>query len=91
MEELMYRYLDEMYPNVFLKKTKFGNVLVGNDAIYYHTSIRNTMVSLFSCNKDEVDRVMKAWKMNRPLLKNIENSTNPDVLVMAETDTNSTL
>jgi hypothetical protein len=87
----MYKYLDEMYPNVFTKKTKFGKVNVGNDAIHYHSALRRNMMNMFCCDREEADVVIFRWRRTRPLLENIENSTNPDVFVNAKSDTNTTL
>ena len=79
----MLEHLDSSYPNVYWKKTKFGNSLEnmntnkGNHLVEVH----GKLISLFDCDYKIADDVVSEWMISRPMYENIPNSTNPDVLV----------
>lgn len=91
MRKLILKYLDETYPKSYIKETKFGNLLCFYDETWIHGEVINTIQYLFSCNKDEARIVLEIWASSRPVHKNINNTTNPDILIRKQTEYNSTL
>jgi hypothetical protein len=94
MKELMWKYLDGAYPNVYYKITKFGPCLTnGNnpDKVVMRMDMVRQLVVLFNCNEDDGSEVVKKWLEVRPTYENILNSTNPAVLVSDTMQVNSTL
>jgi hypothetical protein len=94
MKELMWKYLDGAYPNVYYKMTKFGPCLKdGNnpDKVVMRMIMVRQLVFLFDCDEDNGAEVVKKWLEVRPTYENILNSTNPAVLVSDTTVVNSTL
>ena len=94
MKELMWKYLDGAYPNVYYKITKFGPCLTnGNnpDKVVMRMDMVRQLVVLFDCDENDGAEVVKQWLVARPKFEYIEISTNPAVLVSDTTVVNSTL
>jgi hypothetical protein len=84
MKELMWKYLDSAYPNVYYKMTKFGACLTnGNnpDKVVMRMDMVRQLVTLFCCEENDGAEVVNQWLVARPKYKYIEISTNPHVLI----------
>jgi hypothetical protein len=91
MTKVIFKFLDTKYPDAYVKKTIFGNLaMCGDDAIHRVTVVREV------CNWFDVTQVfaehnLKVWISKLPVVVSIRNSTNPAVLVMEPTVSNTTL
>jgi len=84
MKELMWKYLDSAYPNIYYKMTKFGACLKDGDnpdKVVMRMDMVRQLVSLFSCEENDGAEVVKQWLVARPKFEYIEISTNPHVLI----------
>lgn len=84
MKELMWKYLDSAYPNIYYKMTKFGGCLKDGDnpdKVVMRMDMVRQLVSLFSCEENDGAEVVKQWLVARPKFEYIEISTNPHVLI----------
>lgn len=79
MRKLMLKYLDEAYPNIYYKKTKFGNCLYPH--LLSFKEIFDTLSLLFSCSPHMARSVIDEWKNKLPVYESILNSTNEEVLI----------
>ena len=82
----MFRYLDNIRPNVFVLKTKFGNVprynregdfVVGNEK---RKDIER-LCRFFSIHHYDGKDVYDRWLETKPIFVRIKNSTNDSVFV----------
>jgi len=84
MKELMWKYLNSAYPNIYYKMTKFGACLKDGDnpdKTVMRMDMVRQLVSLFCCEEDDGAEVVKQWLVARPKYEYIEISTNPHVLI----------
>lgn len=87
MKKLVFEYLNTTYPNAYLKKTKFGNLLSGynetdNGWLYVRKDMLETVMNLFGCNFLTADDYIIEWCETRPVFESVANSTNNEVLVL---------
>ena len=78
MEEMMFEFLNDYYPEVYLLRfhSNLFPVISGNKCEHI-----KTLCNFFSCEFDYGVEVYEKWLSNRPIYTNIENSTNGDVLI----------
>lgn len=86
MKNLIHTYLNFAYPNVFIKKTKFGNLLCGynkNDSGWPDVRLKlvETIMKMFSCNFITADDALNEWCAKRPKYESIYNTNNELILV----------
>jgi len=82
MKKLIWKYLDNTYPNAYRKETKFGLVPYCNNGIIPYLSVIKDVSDLFGEDRDKFDTsIILEWFNSRPVAVNLPNSTNPDVLV----------
>jgi hypothetical protein len=84
MKELMWKYLDSAYPNIYYKMTKFGACLKDGDnpdKVVMRMDMVKQLVSVFCCEENDGAEVVKQWLVARPKFEYIEISTNPHVLI----------
>ena len=101
MEKLMMLYLNESYPNTYLVKSKFGEVLYQmNEGPLSSTSdsvsvmrykVVEQLENLFCCSNYMAEVVYYHWFHSRPLYERVTNSTNGYILVPTKTTCNTTL
>ena len=91
MRKVIFKFLDTKYPNAFVKQTIFGNLsMCGDDSIHtYNLTIE--LCNWFDVTQDFAKHNIKVWVSTLPVVVSIRNSTNPAVLVMEPTVSNSTL
>lgn len=74
----MFDFLDNLYPNFVVRKTKFGNSYVNNDDVFSihdkRTAINN-LCSFFSITMSEGAEVFVSWLKTKPVYVRLENST----------------
>jgi hypothetical protein len=93
----MFIYLNESYPNVYIYRCKFGDVLydgLGQMTIGRHASrsdIAKKLTTLFSCDELDSYDVYDSWSASRPVYVGIKNATNENVLVPYESETQLTI
>jgi hypothetical protein len=91
MRKLIFKFLDTKYPNAFVKQTIFGNLsMCGDDAIHRVTLVREVR-NWFGVTQVFAEHNLKVWVSKLPVVVSIRNSTNPAVLVMEPTVSNTTL
>lgn len=93
MEKLMMTYLCETYPNAFMYRCKFGELLYMSPTYHLHlahATMVNQLISLFCCSWMDAEITFDKWKTSRPVMVRIVNSTNENVLVQLETECNTT-
>jgi hypothetical protein len=81
MEKLMWEYLDTAYPNSYRRETKFGLLTVLDNSDTTVLQALKRLSKMFSCSELESTIFIKKWIESLPIVKPIDNSTNPDVLV----------
>jgi hypothetical protein len=82
MEKMIWKYLDELYPNCYRKRTKFGLCATDEMGKPFHLLGVSKNVSLvFSCPREYTIAVVADWCSSLPAYTNIPNSTNHDVLI----------
>lgn len=78
MNKLMYNFLDNLYPNFVVRKTKFGNSYINNGDLF---SVEDKMCAIKSiCNFFSVTVfdgtvIFKSWIKTKPVYVRLENST----------------
>lgn len=82
MENLMFKFLDNLNPNFFMYRTKFGiiprydrdgyNYVIGD--IVRKDTLR--LCDYFSCEFEYASSVYKKWMNSKPVHIRIKNSTN---------------
>lgn len=87
MKEMMFEFLDDFYPDVFLYRTKFGVIpkynISGDYAINDVKRKHIKMLSnFFSCHYDVSWEVYEEWLNRKPIYVRIKNSTNNDTFVL---------
>jgi hypothetical protein len=91
MTKVIFKFLDTKYPNAYVKKTIFGNLaMCGDDAIHRVTVVRE-VCNWFDITQVFAEHNLKVWISKLPVVVSIRNSTNPAVLVMEPTVSNTTL
>jgi hypothetical protein len=91
MRKVIFKFLDTKYPNAFVKQTIFGNLaMCGDDAMYKLALVRE-ICNWFDVTQVFAEHNLKVWESTLPVVVSIRNSTNPDVLVMETTVSNTTL
>jgi hypothetical protein len=91
MRKLIFKFLDTKYPNAFVKQTIFGDLsMCGDDAIHRVALVREVR-NWFDVTQVFAEHNLKVWISKLPVVVSIRNSTNPAVLVMEPTVTNTTL
>lgn len=90
MKDLIWKYLNTFHPNVYRKKTKFGlcTTELNNDFSFVKTM--KDICNVFCCDEKDASKVLREWIDSKPILDNIPNSTNPDVLIFTKTESVST-
>jgi hypothetical protein len=97
VKKLMFIYLNESYPNVYIYRCKFGDALyniVGQMGEGRHVSRRDIakkLTLLFSCDESDSYDVFDSWSASRPVYVRLKSSTNETVLVPLVTECNSTV
>lgn len=99
MKKLIFEYLNTAYPNTYIKKTRFGNLLCGyseSDSgwtrwLEIRENMGKTVMKLFSCNLKISDDTIKEWCETRPVFESVINSTNDEVLVPVRIELNTTV
>jgi hypothetical protein len=84
MKNLMWKYLDTAYPNIYYMMTKFGKCLKDGDnpdKVVMRMDMVRQLVALFDCDENDGAEVVKKWLEVRPTYENILNGTNPHVLI----------
>jgi len=93
MKKLIWKYLDLKYPHAYRKRTKFG--LCGScfDEAFSFVRVSEDISHMFCYERKDAFEVLKDWFDTKPVMDNIPNSTNPDVLenVSSESLTNTIL
>lgn len=87
VKKLVFEYLNTSYPNAYIKKTRFGNLLCGYNEtnsgwLEVRENMGKTVMRLFSCNLRTSDDIIKEWCETRPILGPVVKSTNDEVLVL---------
>jgi hypothetical protein len=91
MRKLIFKFLDTKYPNAFVKQTIFGDLpMCGDNAMHRVTLVRE-VCKWFDVTQVFAEHNLKVWISKLPVVVSIRNSTNPTVLVMEPTVSNSTL
>ena len=96
MKKLIFEYLNVNYPNLYIRKTKFGDVICGYDRgtswLYVRSEAIDTIKVLFSCDIATADELVNDWIKSRPVFDRIRNSTNEFVLipVLSNSETSTT-
>jgi hypothetical protein len=85
MKNLIWKYLDELYPNAYKKLTKFGFVAVDiqGEPISLFKSCKG-LAAMFCCNENILISDVDEWAQSRPNVKPLDVSTREDVLVFNE-------
>ena len=96
MKKFVFEYLNTTYPNAYIKKTKFGNLLCGynendNNWLYVRKHMLDTIMLLFGCNFLTADDYIIEWCETRPVFVSVMNSTNDEVLVPVKEEINTTV
>ena len=94
MKKLAFKYLDTAYPNLYLRVTKFGNLMEGFDEVRMWSTLKLqmqlTVVNLFDVDFMTAIDIVKEWCDSRPKFQSIVNSTNEVVLVPTDCIIHST-
>ena len=90
-KQLIFKFLDTKYPNAFVKQTIFGSLtMYGDDAMYKLALVRE-ICNWFDVTQVFAEHNLKVWESTLPVVVSVRNSTNPAVLVMETTVSNTTL
>jgi hypothetical protein len=87
MKEMMFEFLNNFYPDVFLLRTKFGIIprynIKGNYAIGEVKRKHIKMLcNFFSSDLDYCTDVYEEWLNNKLVYVRLKNSTNEDTFVV---------
>lgn len=91
MRKVIFKFLDTKYPNAFVKQTIFGSLTMYGDNAMYNLALVRELCDWFDVTHVFAEHNLKVWISKLPVVVSIRNSTNPDVLVMERTVTNTTL
>ena len=96
MKKLIFEYLNTSYPNAYIKKTKFGNILCAYNEddcgwLRIRRNMEKTVMKLFSCNFGIADDIIKEWCETRPRFEYVKNSANEVILVSVKDELNKTV
>ena len=91
MRKVILKFLDTKYPNAFWKETKFGGLAMCGDEPIQGEVLIGELCDWFVITRDVARHNLKVWISTLPVVVSIYNSTNPTVLVMETTVSNSTL
>ena len=85
MEQMMFRFLDLLNPNIFVLETKFGNVprYNGEDNFIVGEEKRKQiklLCNMFSCEYNDGLSVYDKWLSSKPIYVRLKSSTS-DVFV----------
>ena len=85
MEQMMFRFLDLLNPNIFVLETKFGNVprYNGEDNFIVGEEKRKQiklLCNMFSCEYNDGLSVYDKWLSSKPVYVRLKSSTS-DVFV----------
>ena len=77
MKKLIFEYLNTSYPNAYIKKTRFGNILCGYNEdncgwLGIGRDMKKTVIKLFSCNFIIADDIIKEWCETRPMFEYVK-------------------
>ena len=86
MEKLMFKFLDQIRPNMFVLKTKFGNVPAYNRSGNFVVGDEKRkdierLCRFFSIHDYDGKYIYEKWLGTKPIYVRIKNSTNDTVLV----------
>jgi hypothetical protein len=91
MRKLIFKFLDTKYPNAFVKETIFGSLAMYGDNAMHRVTLVRELCNWFDVTQVFAEHNLKAWISKLPVVVSIRNSTNPTVLVMEPTVSNTTL
>jgi len=91
VNKLVYIFLNTKYPDAHVKRCIFGELCYLDDKNYVTNNLLKEISSWFNVGENEADRYVKVWRSSLPVVVSLRNSTNPTVLVMETTVTNTTL
>lgn len=87
MKKLVFDFLDRRYPNLHIKKTKFGLLPVSDGENFFGLISNCEDIEVyFSCDRESAEYFICEWLRTKPLVENILNSTNESVLVHSKTE-----
>ena len=92
----MFIYLNESYPDVYIYRCKFGDVLYDDVSQMIkgchisRSDVVKKLTLLFSCEELDAYDVFDNWKASRPVYVAVTNSTNETVLAPLKTELNTT-
>jgi len=81
MKKLIWAYLDMRYPNTYRKKTKFGLCATHPEDRFLFLRAADEVSHVFCYERNDAFDVLRDWINTKPIVDNIPNSTNPDVLI----------
>ena len=91
MRKVIFKFLDTKYPNAFVKQTIFGDLAMCGDNALHRVTLVREVCNWFDVTQVFAEHNLKVWISKLPVVVSIRNSTNPTVLVMEPTVSNSIL